>query len=527
MISCCHMDARNYILDDGAGANALLAALAVSFRVSVAPGRQSCRVYLDTFDWRLHHRGLVAVQTDGVVRLEPLDGGRARALGRYVNQAPPRTANDLAPGRARDLLARALGVRALIPLVRVRTDSQVIRIRDADRRQVARLTVTTWRLARRRPEATLRVLTYLPTRGRPRAAARVRRAIETAGLAPLDDPPRAWALAATGLTPGTRTPKLDLDPAATAREATCAICRRLLATMRQNEGGVRADIDTEFLHDFRVALRRTRAALGELKAALPAPVVNEFKAAFRDLGRLTGPVRDLDVYLLAQDEIRAQVPPRLRAGLDPLFATLRAQRTEAQGALLQALTAPSYRRVLRRWAAALDPPPGRRLAASPAADVPAPAFASERIHRRWRRLIARGLAIRDDTPPAELHTLRIQAKKLRYLLEFFASFYPPRQIQDLVRHLKGLQDNLGAHNDLVVQQQRLRSVLAATAPLAETAAIEALLDGLAARQREVRRAFADVFADFAGAEVSARFEELFGPGATARGAEMEPFSATS
>ena len=58
-----------------------------------------------------------------------------------------------------------------------------------------------------------------------------------------------------GCTPGdySSKPNLDLNHEASGREATCEILKCLHDVMRQNEAGIRADWDTEFLHDFRVA----------------------------------------------------------------------------------------------------------------------------------------------------------------------------------------------------------------------------------------------------------------------------------
>jgi CHAD domain-containing protein len=502
-----------YILDDLAGEAQLLAALGASFLVTTSAARQDRRVYLDSFDGRLHRAGLACVHVTGTCRLEPLEGGRAVAVAACDETQPPRTPRDVPAGRLRDLLARRLGLRALIPVVVLQTDTRVVHLRGPDRRVAARLVVTTWRLEKRRPVTVLRTLAVHPDQSRANVVARLRRTAAAAGLRPLLESPLAWALAASGFVPRAYTSKIDvaLAPTLTAREAAQAICRRLLQTMRQNEAGLRADLDTEFLHDFRVAVRRTRAALGELRGVFPERVTQEFKTGFRELGRLTGPARDLDVYLLAEDEIRARVPANLRPGLDPLFTTLRAEREDAQRHVAAALASPSYKRLLRRWAAVLDPPAGRRLADSPTAGLPVRAHARERIHRRWRRLIEHGLAITDDATAADLHALRIHGKKLRYLLEFFASLFPAREISALVRRLKGLQDNLGEHNDLVVQREHLRGELAALADDDEAAAIEALLDVLAMRQRQVRREFAGAFGDFAGAGVSAHFEQLFGP----------------
>ena len=54
---------------------------------------------------------------------------------------------------------------------------------------------------------------------------------------------------------------------------SCWIGRtRSLQTLRINEDGVRKDLDSEFLHDFRVAVRRTRSALSQIKGVFPAAV---------------------------------------------------------------------------------------------------------------------------------------------------------------------------------------------------------------------------------------------------------------
>ncbi len=68
--------------------------------------------------------------------------------------------------------------------------------------------------------------------------------------------------------------------------------------MNDNLPGLLADIDTEFLHDFRVAVRRTRATLKLGRPALPDEMRSRWEPEFKWLGDLTTPVRDLDVYEL-------------------------------------------------------------------------------------------------------------------------------------------------------------------------------------------------------------------------------------
>jgi len=48
------------------------------------------------------------------------------------------------------------------------------------------------------------------------------------------------------------------------------IYSHLLKAIKANEQGTIADTDSEFLHDFRVAVRRTRAGLSQIKGILAA-----------------------------------------------------------------------------------------------------------------------------------------------------------------------------------------------------------------------------------------------------------------
>ena len=86
--------------------------------------------------------------------------------------------------------------------------------------------------------------------------------------------------------------------------------------------GVIADIDTEFLHDFRVAVRRTRATLKLTGDVLPDAMADRFAPDFKWLGDLTTPTRDLDVFLLGFDEMAGDLQAADAADLDPFHAHL-------------------------------------------------------------------------------------------------------------------------------------------------------------------------------------------------------------
>ena len=113
-----------------------------------------------------------------------------------------------------------------------------------------------------------------------------------------------------------------------------------------------------------------------------------------------------------------------------------------------------------------------------------------------------------------LHRLRIDCKKLRYLVQFFRHLYPSEEIAAMIQALKQLQDNLGEVNDLAVQRERLRvmaeqMVAESHASAATVMAIGRLVDHLEHHQTELQRQFAERLAGFTAAENRARFRRLF------------------
>jgi len=283
--------------------------------------------------------------------------------------------------------------------------------------------------------------------------------------------------------------------------------------MLRNEDGLRRDLDSEFLNDFRVAVRRTRAALGQLKQVFPQEQFDRFRADFKWLGNLSGPTRDLDVYLLKLPGYRALLPLELREDLDPLEQLLVRRQRKEHGRLVSSLKTKRYQALLRDWPEALSGKFSTDEVADEA-DRPVHDLASERILRLYRRVLKRGRAA-IETPSADrMHRLRLECKKFRYLLEFFSGLYKPAEIRRAIRTLKKLQDNLGDFNDLDVQQRALAEFAHELAN-AETSgertliALGRLVERLAAEQERIQREFRERFEPFATRENQLRMRKLF------------------
>ena len=508
-----HPGADTWLLPDLLPAEGVLAALAAEFGLDIAPESGATVVYADSFDWRLYRQGCLLHCCGACWTLSHDDSGEV-----VVQQDGPElhascVAADFPPGRLRELLAPILGVRCLLPLATVHLRGRQIRLLNQDEKMVARVVLETQQAAD--SERQYRQIRLFGVRGYGDEQESVRRILAAAGVSEPVSPLIAFeeGCRARGRTPLDYSSKftLELGGGETARQAMARVYLALLATITRNIPGVLADCDPEFLHDLRVAIRRTRSGLSLVKRVLPDAVTDRFSRAFGRLGALTGPTRDLDVYLLAREDCRQRLSPSLQPGLEEFFAGLSRQRRVEQKKLARALRAEKNTTTFNAWQRAL-----RRQDRQPAelADQPVRDLAGRIILKRYKRVVREGRVLDAATPDAEVHRLRIQCKKLRYAMEFFGSLYPRQDLQTLIQHLKRLQDILGSFNDLSVQQEMIRQNLSHLAArsrgdLDQAAALGGLLQSLFQEQRDLRTHFAEAFAQFSDSTTSALFHQLF------------------
>lgn len=513
---------QQFIIPPQLDPDKLLASVKEKTRHLEVASHQLRRTLYDSFDWRLH--------ADNTVLEDNRDGSGHILVWRTLEGVPrcprlklqhaPRFARDLPPGRFRELLEPLLEMRELLPQVKLRCRVHALRILNRDDKTVAWLSIEENTLPRqggtRAGQLENRVI-LTPVRGYPKAGRRIVRLLEQHGLHRAADDLALVALSALGITPGSYSSKLDLDldPAMRADQATKRILQRLLDIMKQNEAGTRAGSDTEFLHDFRVAIRRTRSALTQIKGVFPKRIVERYKKEFAWLGQITSPSRDLDVYLLNFAEYRASLPADMQADLDPLHEFLRRHQDIEHRALVKALDSARYRRLLGGWQNFLEQAVPVR-STLPHARQPVAGVADRRIWRIYRRAIREGDAIDARSPAADLHELRKTCKKLRYLMEFFQSLYPVDRIKELIRVLKTLQDNLGNFQDYEVQVTTLKEFshqMTAEGNVSPDTllAMGMLIDGLERRQHQAREEFAGRFAEFSRPGNQERFSRLFAP----------------
>jgi CHAD domain-containing protein len=478
------------------------------------------RTFFDSFDGLLHAEGLSVVLEDGRLILIEHDTGEERARLAAAQPTQPLLARDLEPGPLRDALAPVLEVRALLPLVHVHSRVRALDVLDGERKTVVRMTLeepalvsSSSRHTALRPRLRLALV-----RGYDSELHSVRDKLEQElGYLAAGQPLVDEAVRAAGGAPGGTSSKIDVPLSGELRSdaAAVAVLRRLLEVMAANLEGTIADVDSEFLHDFRVAVRRSRSVQRELRAVFPPSELARFRAEFRWLQQVTGDSRDMDVYMLEFEDYRSMVPEDIRADLDPLLGVLRNRRLVARREMVRALRSDRAEALRSEWASFLS-----RLEALPEDDRPAAPepigeLAGDRISKVYRRMVKMGGAIDDSSPPEDYHDLRKKGKELRYLLELFgAPLYSSEVVKPMIKALKSLQDVLGRHQDREVQVATLRSlrdeVSALPGGAAALMAMGVLVERLGEDEQAARNEFAERFAAFASKSQRGLVKETFG-----------------
>jgi CHAD domain-containing protein len=475
----------------------IVAALSATFAVATGSKRLVRRRRLDTFDGRLRAAGLTLEHRLTAVG----DSGEQLVLGRPDGSPTvavpvrdlrwPAPVEGLPPGPVRDAIAPVVGIRALMVSSDERRRMRRLELRNEDGKIVARIELD-------EPASPSAVaaeparLTVSSLRGYDDQARRADRLLVGLGLRRAEDGDgdRHGSAAETPVT----------DREVDARVLLAAALREFLVTMRENLPGLLGDVDTEFLHDFRVAVRRTRATLKLGRPALPEVMRSHWEPAFKSLGDLTTPVRDLDVYELDLPVMSRWLVTADPTDLDPLATHLRSRRAVARRALVGSLRSERFRRLFLEWgeelAGLVDLPQDadrERLSAGRLAD--------RTISRVYRRVARDGAVIAADSPAEALHALRKRSKELRYALEVFAPLIDPAARKRAVADLKGLQDVLGRFQDSEVQRQALRGfaeeMMAAGTTAGAMLAMGELIGHLDVDQDRARREFEVVFARFA------------------------------
>ena len=291
---------------------------------------------------------------------------------------------------------------------------------------------------------------------------------------PLQPPQALLALLPAHLRHGPLEPVAELrstrrsavgedPPAPSPFEELRGRLRHQLADIERHDPGTRLGRDPDSLHDMRVGVRRLRALLRAGRELVASDTV-ELDERLKELGRILGEVRDLDVLLARLDAEAAELGGEDAKRAASLLAALRTERSGSRSRLLGALRSDEYLALLYDTTRTIDQlePSGSAATLDELTDK-----AAAKLRKAVRKLP-------EEPANEELHAVRKKGKRARYAGELAG-------LDRLVKRAKKLQDVLGEHQDAVVAAERLRELAAGAEPE------RALVAGRLVEREEERR----------------------------------------
>jgi CHAD domain-containing protein len=241
------------------------------------------------------------------------------------------------------------------------------------------------------------------------------------------------------------------------------------------EKSVKKDEDPEALHQMRVGMRRLRTAVSRFGLALnfPKPVSDK---NIGKIARRLGNLRDLDVLKQTlETDYQPHLSSKEQKHLHIAFDALAKQREHALSTVLTTLKDEPYKSLkqsLAEWLAAPSYQPLASVAIQQVLpDLLLPEVSNFLLHPGWllgTQFVESELTIRTDwegekveqkltTQGETLHSLRKQAKRVRYQMELFTDLYG-ESYAAYIADVKNIQEILGNLQDSAVLTEWLEDV---------------------------------------------------------------------
>lgn len=227
------------------------------------------------------------------------------------------------------------------------------------------------------------------------------------------------------------------------KDSAASAARRLFYSqwciMRDNVPGMREGLDPEHLHDYRVAMRRFRAALRMFQPVLGETHAGVLDDRLSELSDKLSPVRDAHVALQFMQSLESEcgAPPNIMQSLESKVSDANRILRGIMESDFCYETAQLAGRFLRVELPALE------------RDHEEPAFAhfaGQRLEKIVEKLLEQDISGLREGDPARLHEVRKQYRRGRYYAEFSAPVLG-RDVRHAAKKLKVIAVALGDVRD--------------------------------------------------------------------------------
>lgn len=234
-----------------------------------------------------------------------------------------------------------------------------------------------------------------------------------------------------------------------------AIICSLLVGMKENAQAILSgDNDQERVHQLRAEMRKLHILLSTFRVLFNSRFYSTQKERLKQVMALTNDKRDMDVYLNKMLEYKKIVPDTLIESLSQIENYLHASEEKANSQLHALLQGNLFSQTIQGFEEIYDG--NLQKVFLPAACTPVSIMANEILKVHYHKVCRSNKKISKDSPPKMYHQVRIEMKKLRYLMEFFSPLFKKNMYDKMQKRMKNILDILGDHQDLNVQAEYLR-----------------------------------------------------------------------
>lgn len=479
----------------------ILLEISSEFDIEANPGTTSTLQFYDDFDSHLWKANYLLCQVDKqqfrlIDPSDCIDEASASSVARFWWE--------FSEGQVKDKLQNLVGMRAVLPISSINLLETDFSLRNGDQKIVVRGRLTQTMVGKK----IALYLTLQALRGYAKFYTRAAQLLKPFIKAEIDHFGLRFLLMGQDIQ--ALEPKqgalLSLTEDMRTEQAVRAMATAMLDQTKLYVGGVIADTDTEFLHQFRVNVRKLRSLISLLKLALPASMLDTLKPRLSSIAGKTNMLRDLDVFILAQDSYRAMLPANFESGLTELYRLIEKQRKQEKNQVAKYLSSTEYRNDVATCAAELSQSSAFQ---TPMASKPVLQAVKRLLLKRYHKMLAMSAAINSQSADEKIHELRIEFKKLRYLIEFFVDLLPKKRTGKIISEIKKIQTVLGDYNDYCIQIEFLNSYIDDTR-IEMSKALSGLIAILYQKKTEERPKVEGALADFFTENMTIEFDLVFG-----------------
>ncbi len=431
----------------------MIIAISSLFKVKTHPVRRANVAYYDTFDWRLNQQNKTLTWDGDRIRLISLKDHAS--IGNALIKEPPKFVAEFPEGYVKKKILSWVSIRALSQLFSVKQSTTTYSLIDNYAKTVARMQREDNKLclSKRKFTPLISYLILVKIRGYDEESNRLIEILKTHGCRVADNTIYVQALNIAGNSPGKDHEAIS-QPAPihhlNLREVIHITLNNYLRIMRVNIPGICQNIDSEFLHDFRVAIRRSRSLLGQFKSHYPLEKVNKMRRTLNQLTKQTNSLRDYQILLLNKSTYYHHLPHYLSHNLNSYFKwidDLHAVELKKVTAILKAKT---FLTILEEFEDFLEL---HKIDEAQSQNSPSPPLSpvSNQIFKRYKKAKRICELLNDKLTDSKFHQLRIELKKLRYMIEVFSPLYGVSATRKILTQLKNFQNHAGRLQDIAVQ----------------------------------------------------------------------------